>query len=265
MTMNFLTPNSGQTTSLDLPPVLAGLMSMAPATPPQTAMPMAPMQPQAGLSTGMTGGSSFMPQYQEGGEVMPPTSVGVNPEMQAGQPMSGQMLEMQLNQFASQHPQQVQQVKQAITEVLQTGELTPQELNMVVQLASVAAQNPEMYPYVRKFAIQQGIATEQDLPAQYDQGLVFILLLVGRAMQKQIGMGQGMESESEGEDEGDEYELEATIPTMKEGGAMKNPQSKPVLAMLHTGEYVIPEHIVRQKGTAFFDKMIGKDQESAAS
>lgn len=265
--MNFLTPNSAPTTSLDLPPVLAGLMSMTPATPPQTAMqPMQPMQPQAGLSTGMTGGSSFMPQYQEGGEVMPSTSVGVNPEMQAGQPMGGQMLEMQLNQFASQHPQQVQQMRQAITEVLQTGELTPQELNMVVQLATVAAQNPEMYPYVRKFAIQQGIATEQDLPAQYDQGLVFVLLLVGRAMQKQMGGGAGMEQEDEGEeDEGDEYELEATIPTMKEGGAMKNPDSKPVLAMLHTGEYVIPEHIVRQKGTAFFDKMIGKDQGSAAT
>ena len=257
--MNFLTPNPAPTTSLDLPPVLAGLMSMTPATPPQTAAQ--PMQPQAGLSTGMASGSTFIPQFQEGGEVMPPTSVGVNPEMQADQPMDGRMLEMQLNQFANQHPQQVQQVQQAITEVLQTGQLTPQELNMVVQLATVAAQNPEMYPYVRKFAIQQGIATEQDLPAQYDQGLVFVLLLVGRAMQKQMGAGQGA---GMGQSE-DEYELEATIPTMKEGGAMKNPDSKPVLAMLHTGEYVIPEHIVRQKGTAFFDKMIGKDQESAAT
>ena len=262
--MNFLTPTSAPTTSLDLPPVLAGLMSMSSSVPEQ---PAAPMQPPAGLSTGMSSGNSFLPQFEEGGEV-PPTSVGVNPEMQAGQPMGGQMLEMQLNQFASQHPQQVQQMQQAIMEVLQTGELTPQELNMVVQLATVAAQNPEMYPYVRKFAIQQGIATEQDLPAQYDQGLVFVLLLVGRAMQKQMGGGAGMGQEGmgeEAEDEGDEYELEATIPTMKEGGAMKNPQSKPVLAMLHTGEYVIPEHIVRQKGTAFFDKMIGKDQESVAT
>lgn len=264
MNMNFLTPNAAPTTSLDLPPALASLMSMPSALPAQTAMPM---QPAAGLNTGGSSGSSFLPQFQEGGPVATPMTAGVNPNMQAGKPMDGQMLEMQLNQFANQHPQQVQQVQQAISEVLQTGQLTPQELNMVVQLATVAAQNPEMYPYVRKFAIQQGIATEQDLPAEYDQGLVFVLLLVGRAMQKQLGMGsENGEGEDEEDEEGDEEgELEATIPTMKKGGAMKNPDSKPVLAVLHTGEYVIPEHIVREKGTAFFDKMIGKDQGSAAT
>lgn len=261
--MNFLPRGPEQTTSLDLPPALAGLLSMSPSVPePVRGASLMAASPSmgAGLSPSTATQTAFLPQFQQGGSVTP-ASVGVNPDMQSGQPMDNQMLEMHLNQFASQHPEQVRQVQQAITEVLQTGQLTPQELNMVVQLAQVAAQNPEMYPYVRKFAIQQGIATEQDLPAQYDQGLVFILLLVGRAMQKQMGASQGMEAE----DEGDEYELEAAIPTMKEGGAMKNPQSKPVLAMLHTGEYVIPEHIVRQKGTAFFDKMIGKDQESAAT
>jgi hypothetical protein len=253
--MNFLTPNPAPTTSLDLPPALASLMSMSTTqTPDMTAQ--APMTP-VGLNTAMPAQPTFMPQFQEGGSVEP-TMAGLNPQMQTGGPMDGQMLEMQINQFASQHPEQVQMMQQAIAEVMQTGQLTPQELNTVVQLATVAAQNPEMYPYVRKFAIQQGIATEQDLPPQYDEGLVFILLLVGRAVQRQMGGGMGgMEQEGE---EDDEYELEATIPTMKKGGAMKNPDSKPVLAMLHTGEYVIPEHIVREKGTAFFDRMIGKDQ-----
>lgn len=254
--MNFLTPTPASTTSLDLPPVLASLMAMSS---PSAAQPAAPMQSPVGLNTSMPT-SSFLPQYQEGGPVEPPTSAGVNPQMQAGSPMSNQMLEMQINQFAAQHPEQIQLMQGAISEVMQTGQLTPQELNTVVQLATVAAQNPEMYPYVRKFAIQQGIATEQDLPAQYDQGLVFILLVVGRAMQQQTGskpQGMGMEVEDEDEVEGSEEPEE--IPTMKEGGAMKNPASKPVLAVLHTGEYVIPEHIVREKGTAFFDKMIGKD------
>jgi hypothetical protein len=253
--MNFLSPTPASTTSLDLPPALASLMSMSSTQTPDMAA-QAPMTP-VGLNTAMPAQSTFMPQFQEGGSVEP-TMAGLNPQMQSGAPMDGQMLEMQINQFASQHPEQVQMMQQAIAEVMQTGQLTPQELNTVVQLATVAAQNPEMYPYVRKFAIQQGIATEQDLPPQYDEGLVFILLLVGRAVQRQMGGGMGgMEQEDE---EGDEYELEAPIPTMKEGGAMKNPDSKPVLAMLHTGEYVIPEHIVREKGTAFFDRMIGKDQ-----
>ncbi len=256
--MNFLSPTPASTTSLDLPPALASLMSMSSTQTPDMAA-QAPMTP-VGLNTAMPAQSTFMPQFQEGGSVEP-TMAGLNPQMQSGAPMDGQMLEMQINQFASQHPEQVQMMQQAIAEVMQTGQLTPQELNTVVQLATVAAQNPEMYPYVRKFAIQQGIATEQDLPPQYDEGLVFILLLVGRAVQRQMGGGMGGMGGMEQEDEeGDEYELEAPIPTMKEGGAMKNPDSKPVLAMLHTGEYVIPEHIVREKGTAFFDRMIGKDQ-----
>lgn len=256
--MNFLTPNPAPTTSLDLPPALASLMAMSsPAQAPS--MAAQPTMTPVGLNTAMPAQPSFLPQFQEGGSVEP-TTVGVNPQMQSGGPMDGQMLEMQINQFASQHPEQVQMMQQAIAEVMQTGQLTPQELNTVVQLATVAAQNPEMYPYVRKFAIQQGIATEQDLPPQYDEGLVFILLLVGRAIQRQMGGGMGgMEQEDSGED-GSKYQLEAPIPTMKEGGAMKNTDSKPVLAVLHTGEYVIPEHIVREKGTAFFDRMIGKDQ-----
>lgn len=252
--MNFLTPTPASTTSLDLPPVLASLMAMSS---PSAAQPAAPMQQPVGLNTSMPS-SSFVPQFQEGGAVDPSMAAGLSPQAQSGAPMSNQMLEMQINQFAAQHPEQIQLMQGAISEVMQTGQLTPEELNTVVQLATVAAQNPEMYPYVRKFAIQQGIATEQDLPAQYDQGLVFILLVVGRAMQQQLGSKpQGMGMEAEDEDEGSEEPEE--IPTMKEGGAMKNPASKPVLAVLHTGEYVIPEHIVREKGTAFFDKMIGKD------
>lgn len=100
--------------------------------------------------------------------------------------MSPQMLEMHLNQFVNQHPQQVAQIRAVVEQAMASGELTPQELNMIVQLATIAAQNPQMYPYVRKFAIQQGIATEQDLPKEYDQGLVFVLLLAGRAAQANI-------------------------------------------------------------------------------
>lgn len=126
----------------------------------------------------------------------PPTSAGVSTEttgtaglQPSAQPnvMSPQMLEMHLNQFVNQHPQQVAQIRAVIEQAIASGELTPQELNMIVQLATIAAQNPQLYPYVRRFAIQQGIATEQDLPKEYDQGLVFVLLLAGRAVQANVG------------------------------------------------------------------------------
>lgn len=200
-----------------------------------------------------------LPSYADGGMVgdggmpVPPGAIpGVNPQMQAGAPMDSQMLQMQINQFASRNPQQMAQVRQAILEELQSGELTPQELNMIVQLATVAAQNPDMYPNVRNFAIQQGIATETDLPAQYDQGLVFVLLLAARAVQQDLGGAPAQAGQPPGS-------AGPVIPSMAMGGMLpKSGKSEPVIIEAHTGEYVIPKHIVDMKGKEFFDSMIEK-------
>lgn len=184
--------------------------------------------------------------------VAPQMQTGVAPQMQAGAPMAPQMLQMQLNQFASQHPQQMAQIRQSIVEELQSGELTPQELNMIVQLATVAAQNPEMYANVRNFAIQQGIATEADLPAEYDQGLVFVLLLAARAVQQDLGGAPAEAGQPPGS-------AAPVIPSMAAGGKVPSSgESKPVLIEAHTGEYVIPKHVVDMKGKEFFDSLVEK-------
>jgi hypothetical protein len=211
---------------------------------------------------------TFAPSYQQGGMIgmggmpepmsdMPqPTNVGVNPNGAQG-PMSPQMLEMQINQFATQRPQEMAQIRQVIMQELQSGALTQQELNTIVQLATVAAQNPEMYPYVRNFAIQQGIATEQDLPPQYDQGLVFILLLAARAVQADMG-GQNMMQGGSPAMAGN------AIPSMAQGGM--TPDSKKsdgsVLINAHEGEYVIPKRVVEMKGKEFFDTLVEKYKET---
>jgi hypothetical protein len=258
MTMNnFGFGAQAPTTSLDLPPALASILSMG-----RPAPAGAPTQSNTatGVSSGMMGQQSFVPSYQAGGMIgaggMPePMGAGLAPQGQTPQGgMTPQMLEMQVNQFATQHPQQVAQIRQSIMEVMQTGELTQQELNMIVQLATVAAQNPEMYPYVRNFAIQQGIATEQDIPPQYDQGLVFVLLLAARAIQADVG-GQNMMQGGSPAMAGGQ-----AIPSMAKGGM--TPESKKsdgsVLINAHEGEYVIPANVVKMKGKEFFDSLIEK-------
>jgi hypothetical protein len=255
-------PNS---VSMDLPPALASILSMGSPAPAASGAPAS-----AGLSGSMMGSQGFVPSYQAGGMVgmggMPePTSAGLAPQgqmPQGGQQVSPQMMEMQLNQFANQRPQEMAQIRQAITQAMQSGDLTQQELNMVIQLATVAAQNPEMYPYVRNFAIQQGIATEQDLPPQYDQGLIFVILLAARAVQADIG-GQPMG--------GPATEVSApqvssgAMPSMAKGGEV--PQSKKsdgsILINAHEGEYVIPKHVVKMKGKEFFDSMVEKYKDQA--
>ncbi len=257
-------PVPAPTSVMDLPPALASILSVgSPSVPNNGAM-----NPAMGLSSGMGGVQTFVPSYQAGGMIGPggmpvggtqpgaSTSVGLQANVQPGG-MSPQMLEMLVNQFASQHPQQIAQIRAAIQEVLATGELTQQELNMIVQLATVAAQNPEMYPYVRNFAIQQGIATEQDLPPQYDQGLVFVLLLAARALQQDVG-GQNMMQGGTPAMAGGQ-----PIPSMARGGMTPNSKKADgsVLINAHEGEYVVPAHVVRMKGKEFFDSLVEKYKE----
>ena len=280
---NPYTPN---TTSLDLPPALASILSMGNTS----QAPMAPASaPSPGLASGMMGQQVF--SYEQGGMVgmggmpepmgmppggmasnntmmPPPGGVGLAPEGQGTQQMTPQMLEMQVNQFASQNPQQVEGIRVAIQQVMQSGELTQQELNMVVQLATVAAQNTEMYPYVRNFAIQQGIATEQDLPPQYDQGLVFVLLLAARAMQQDMG-GQDMVAGGTPAMAGNGSVSAAqvssgAIPSMARGGMTPDSRKADgsVLINAHEGEFVVPANVVKMKGKEFFDNLVEKYKES---
>lgn len=208
--------------SLDLPPQLAQLMAMP----------------------------SRLPSYQQGGMIGPGGQpVGVAPQGAPAAPMGADAMNMQVNQFAAQNPQQMEQIAQVFMEAMQSGELTPQELNMIVQLATVAAQNPEMYPNVRRFAIQQGLVTPEEISEQYDPALVMVLLTVAKAMQRGMG-GQNMMQGG----------TPAGMPAMKMGGTV--PQSKRddggVPIMAHEGEYVIPKHVVQMKGKEFFDNLISK-------
>ena len=257
--------NPPSTTSLDLPPALASILNLG-STAPTPPMRTAPQI--TGLSSGMTNMGTFAPSYQQGGMIgmggmpepmggMPqPANVGVNPNGAQG-PMSPQMLEMQINQFATQRPQEMAQIRQVIMQELQSGEMTQQELNTIVQLATVAAQNPEMYPYVRKFAIQQGIATEEDLSPQYDEGLIFTILMVARAIQADLG-GQNMMQGGSPAMAGN------AIPSMAQGGMTPDSRKSDgsVLINAHEGEYVIPRRVVEMKGKEFFDTLIEKYKES---
>ena len=189
------------------------------------------------------------PDYQMGGMVAPggdPRTAGLTPAGGEVAPISPQQMQMEVQRMIRDHPQQVMQIKQAVLQAVQTGELTPQELNMAVQLATAAAQDPQLYPQIRRFAIEQGLATEQEIPMEYDQGLVFTILLAAQAAQDAFG-GQGM-PQSQGQ---------PPQATMAMGG--KVPQSRnadgSVAINAHDGEMVVHKGAVMAKGTDFFDKL----------
>jgi hypothetical protein len=266
------------TTSLDLPASLQGLLG---SSSPQVAInePALAQQSQQFTQTGTVAANPnapaldfrLQPTYAEGGMVgqngMPMRPAG----MQSGQQqaMSPQMMEMQLQEFMRKNPQQVQQIAQAIMAGFQSGEITPEELNMAGQLAMTALQNPEMYQYVRQFAIQQGIATEQDLSPEYDQGLVFVLLLAVRAAQQQTGNMGGMGTQTGMAEQPMMSMANGGYVSMgdnaRNGGKVVGPgtgTSDSIPIRVSAGEYVIPAKIVQAKGKDFFDSLLKKYQDA---
>lgn len=216
-------------------------------------------QPSQDMSAPSEGGGMNGDQYKykEGGLVGPGGKrVPLGAQQPQTQQMNPQEMVGQIQQFTQANPQVVAQVKQAVEQAIQSGELTMDELSKAVKLAQLAVSNPQMYPQLRQFAIQQGIATEQDIPQQYDQGLLFAILAVGAAMQN------GQQPAAAATPAPSQPQVQAQPPNggppMSHGGLVprsKNlDQSVPITA--HEGEVVIPAHIVRAKGTEFFEKMI---------
>jgi len=263
-----------KTDSMDLPASLSNMLNVG-GTP---AAPMAGINPApSGLSSAMTGQQSMIPSYQAGGMIGPGGTprppepqqsgmgVGVSAATPQG-PMPPQMIEGQLNQFMRQNPQQVAQIRQVMMQAMQQGQFTQEELNMLGQLAQVAVQNPSMYPYVRRFAIQQGILSEQEMPQQFDQGLLFVILLAARAFQQDMGgqnMMQGGSPRMAGGPSVTPAQVTSGAPSMAMGGTV--PDSKKsdgsVLINAHEGEYVIPRNVVEMKGKEFFDNLVEKYKE----
>jgi len=212
------------------------------------------------------------PSYMTGGVVQPggdprPTA-GLAPQgAQQGQPIPMQQMEAEMQRMVQDNPQEVLKIKAGIEYLMQQGELTPEELNMAVQLATAAAQNPALWPQLRQFALQQGFP-ETDIPEQYDSGMVFTLLLAARAVQNGGGQPQGQQGPQQMPQGGQGMPQSQGQPpqaTLKTGGPIPDSRNKDgsVAINAHKGEYMIPEHVVLAKGTDFFDKMIGKDDKAS--
>lgn len=245
--------------------------------PQASAVPMGSAPPLAGSTLNIRA-PQLPPAFADGGMVPPapsaaPPQAGMAPPQPglaspggaAPQRMSLQQLQQEAQKFAQGNPQAVQAIRDALMEGVQSGDVTPQQIQMLVQMAVAAAQNPELYPRLRQMAIQQGLADEEDLPMQYDQGIIFSLIVAGAAMQAQGG-GQPMAGPAATPGP------QGATPMMADGGHIAMARSPTgdntgraddIPIRVSGGEYVIPKHVVERKGTEFFDKLIGKDKAQA--
>ena len=192
---------------------------------------------------------------------------GMIPSAQMPQgPMNSSMMEGQINQTLSANPEAVARIRAAIEAGIQSGELDANELNMIIQLAKTVQQNPAMYPQIRQMAIQRGILPAQEIPEQYDEGLITAIIMAAKAMEADVQI------ETADAPMAPVPQTPAQPPAqMAVGGLVVGPSHAKggVLGRVRGsdqpdfevegGEYVIPKNVVARKGTEFFDKMIGKD------
>ena len=116
-----------------------------------------------------------------------------------------------------------------------------------------------MYPQIRQIAIQRGLVPEEDMPQQYDEGLINAILMAAKAMEADVQI------------ESAEMMQPQPPQMMNEGGVLVGPSHAqggiPVKvagvnnAEMEGGEYVIPKNVVKAKGTEFFDRMLKQYEE----
>jgi hypothetical protein len=239
-------------------PVPAG-----PAMQPAAPMEQAPMMTRPPYSSSVfapvAAPARPTPSYAMGGFVGP----GGQPIMPAGlstrtappevgMDVTPEQIDQTVNQTMQANPQMVQQVQQLIMESVQSGETTMEELNTLGQMAQAALQDPNLYPQLRQLAIREGLATQEDIPPQFDPALITVMLVAVRAVKdataQQPPTPQPIQSMAMGG---------AVVPISKKQ-SIDPRHDEPVIAELEKGEYVIPKNVVEMKGREFFDSLIAK-------
>jgi len=214
------------------------------------------------------GGMVDMPgltmRYADGGDVMGGMPMGGMSQVSMGGQPDAQQIQAQIAQMMR-DPQMVQRLLARPAQLMQSGELTPDEVVTMGRVAEAAMFNPALYPQLRQFVAAQGMTP---LPPSFDPTVIVNIIVISRALQQ--SMGNGGQATQPGQVPSMDQAQMVNPTGMQEGGAVFGPgtgrsdsigtvnrtTSTPV--SVANGEYVIPAHVVRAKGRDFFDGLLRK-------
>ena len=217
----------------------------------------------SGSASAADGGMASPGGFQRAGQpgalpgAQPPGPPGLQmPDQQGPAAPSGPMHPALANlhvQNKLANPQVMQAIKAHIDQAIQSGQLNPQQLQMMGQLAQSAMQHPELWPKLRQFAIQANLPDAQKLPMQFDQGVCMSLIAASQASQH--GDRPGAYADG-GKINGPGTGTSDSIP------AVNHSTGQPL--RVANGEYIIPADVVATKGKEFFDNIVRKYHTPAA-
>ena len=215
-----------------------------------------------------------IPSYAMGGQVAQPMPM----QQGQGQPTQLQLdpnaLSLDFNSLISSEPGAADMVNTAA----QSLGWTPEQAAQVGQIVILAMQRPNLWPQLRQYAIQSLGLTEDDLPEGFSPGFLMALAMlcnqIAGSLQPppsapmqgipQTPMQSGMATG------GLVNWATQGAPTYAAGGKITGPGSGTSDSILgvntstdtpvavSNGEFIIPAHVVRAKGTEFFDSLIKK-------
>lgn len=199
-------------------------------------------------------------RYMDGGQVMGGQGQG---QMMMGAQPDAQQIQAQVAQIMR-DPQRLQTMLARPVQLMQSGELTPDEVVTMGRVAQASMFNPALYPQLRQFVAAQGMTP---LPPSFDPMVITNIIVIAQALQQM----QGAQGATPAGQVPNMAQAQMQNPTgMKNGGYLQGPgtgrsdsigtinESTGSPVKVANGEYVIPEHVVRAKGRDFFDGLLRK-------
>ena len=164
-----------------------------------------------------------------------------------------------LRDVAEKHPDLLEEMLGTAAEAIDSGELTPQEVVTLGNLAATALRNPQAYRALAKFALQNGAVDMMPEPGTADAARVTAALTLVTFQLTQM-LQQGGEGAAPGGMAGPVQGNEQPAPGGQppQGGDMfAPPGGGPGGAdgYQQDGRYVLPTDAVRRLGTDKLDKM----------
>lgn len=87
------------------------------------------------------------------------------------------------------NPQAMQAVGEAIQEIMNDEDVSPEAVDQLTQIVERTLQNPGLYPQTRMAMIESNLIDADDLPEQFDEVLLTVLLIALKVVQSQLQAG----------------------------------------------------------------------------
>jgi hypothetical protein len=161
-------------------------------------------------------------------------------------------------------PRAVQALVARPMALMQSGELTPDEVMLLGRVAEAAMFNPDLYPQLRQFVAQQGMTP---LPPTFDPSVITNIMVIAKTLQAQMPATPAGAVPPTGQ-----AQVEQPVPGFGNGGMIHGPgtgrsdsvgtinESSGAPVKVANEEYIIPAHVVRAKGRDFFDNLLRRYQ-----